>query len=195
MTWEPLSREGKALEGERTGMGCAATAAVLRTCKRGKPVNPRIGSRLQHACESRVAQAVEAVGNREDGTSLELAAPGRGRARTGNRPSRAGGRARDDVDGGEIFETTLRKALGANRPGGKRSVSECGVRTVGTGGIGASRLRTSGRNDEAGSSIRRSGEQRPLGKANDPGFVRQAVVQIHLDPQHPSCRKGSEARR
>lgn len=44
---------------------------------RGNPVDLRIGSRLQHACELSVAQDVEAVGNRGDGTCPVLVAPGR----------------------------------------------------------------------------------------------------------------------
>lgn len=49
-------------------IGGEAHEASRQTARRGNPMNPRVGSRMQQACELSVEQAVEVVQNHEDGT-------------------------------------------------------------------------------------------------------------------------------
>lgn len=90
-------------------------------------MNPRVGSRMQQACESSVEQAVRVVRTHEGGT---YGACGSASSKQGL--GLAGVDTGDDVDGGAVFEATLRKALG-DKPSGTRCVSDSGVRETTAG--------------------------------------------------------------
>lgn len=62
-----LLREGNALEGGAPE-GKLPRVVGTRPPRSGNPVNPRVGSSLQHADEPGVAKAVEVVENHEGGT-------------------------------------------------------------------------------------------------------------------------------
>jgi hypothetical protein len=94
-------------------------------------MNPRVGSRMQQACESSVEQTVRVVRTHEGGTH---GVPGSTSSKQGL--GLAGVDTGDDVDGGEFFEATLRKALG-NRPSDTRCVSDSGVRETTAGSASA----------------------------------------------------------